>query len=280
MTNLLCHHISCTKLYCGKSISKDVRDPQNSYFLHFQMPSPSSVADEVWFAPPPPLPFVWQVCVPVCSQLFLPFLLPLAVSKPALKQLISKEQTLSSHFLLQSNLQWFSFDIQSAPRQPLQDVEWHKSQAPFCRLRPWAYLINPQVRNASPSCGPSAGSCLSLPQDWGWLQACQHPAQWYKRFCLNKSFFLSSSMWRQTREDRRVSITIISFKKWLCTIRKTPSCWLRQTLAMQSQVLPNLALSELSLGSSILHPGTDQCEKDRSGQLTPYSLKPILSLIN
>lgn len=85
------------------------------------MPAPSSVTDQVWFTQPPPLQFVWQVCVPVCSQFFLTFLLPLSVSKPVLKQLILKKQTLSFHISLQSSLQLFWFDIQPAPWQPVQD---------------------------------------------------------------------------------------------------------------------------------------------------------------
>lgn len=59
------------------------------------------------------------------------------------------------------------------------------------------------------------------------------------------------------------SIKIIVCKVVIAhNLKKTPCCWLKQVLEVRSQVLPYLALSDLSLGSSILA----QSNVKRTGQ--------------
>lgn len=157
MTNLLCHHISCTKLSCGKSIFQRHERPSDCYFLHFQMPSPSSVAAQVWFTPPPS----YHLSGRLLSQYVLSysplFLLFFSVSKPVLKQLILKEQTLSFQFPLQSNLQSFWFDIQPAPWQSLQDSGMAQKSGTFL-----------QAETLSKPCKPTGQECKSLLRSISW----------------------------------------------------------------------------------------------------------------
>lgn len=130
-----------------------MRDPQTVTFYTFtkQCGCPGLVHTTSF------LPFVRQACVPVCFQLFPLFLLFFSVSKPVLKQLILKEQTLSFQFPLQSNLQSFWFHIQPAPWQLLQDSGMAQKSGTFL-----------QAETLSKPCKPTGQECKSLLRSISW----------------------------------------------------------------------------------------------------------------
>lgn len=89
------------------------------------------------------------------------------------------------HITLQSKSKLFWFDIQPAPWHPLQangvaQKPGSFPQAETLTMSQTSGIVNLQARTARLSFSPSAGSCLTLSQAWGWFQACQHPIQWYK----------------------------------------------------------------------------------------------------
>lgn len=166
MTNLLCHHISCTKLTCGKSnFQRPERSSRLLLFYTFQC-----LHQAVWlprFGSHHLLPYHLSgrfVSQYVLNYPFLSYCHLLCQNQP-LNSSSQRSRHSPSTFLYRA-AQSDSCLTSSLLRDNLcRMVEWHKSQAPFCRLTPCACLANPEVRSANLSCGPLAGSCLTLSQD-------------------------------------------------------------------------------------------------------------------
>lgn len=166
MTNLLCHHISCTKLICGKNIFQRCERP--SRLLLFTLSNAFNQA--VWltrFGSHHLLHyhlsgrFVSQYLL-IYSSLFY---CPLLCQNQPLNSSSQRSRHSPSTFLYRATQSDSGLTSSLLHANLCRMVEWHKIQAPFCRLRPCACLANPQVRNANLSCGPLAGSCLTLSQD-------------------------------------------------------------------------------------------------------------------